>query len=153
MQSLHLITPSQAETLCREIIAELPEWFGIPSANEHYAKGCLERTSFAVKTDQEYTGMLTLEFPFANNANIFWMGVKRAYQGHQVGTALLNAAIQHCTDKGISSLTVETLSPMQQDPNYLKTYHFYEKVGFKPLFELKPYGPDLLMCYMQLNIR
>jgi len=153
MQQPQLIEPILAESLCREITADLPEWFGIPIANEHYAKGCLERTSFAIKEDQGFIGMLTLEFPFVNNANIFWMGVKRAYQGQQVGTRSINAALEYCTKQGATSLTVETLSPKHQDPHYLKTYQFYEKMGFKPLFELKPYGPELLMCYMQMNIR
>ena len=28
-----------ADALCREITADLPEYFGIPEANEHYAAG------------------------------------------------------------------------------------------------------------------
>ena len=92
MPTPHILLPQQAESLCREITADLLKWFGIPIANEYYAKGCLGSTSFAIKEDQGFIGMLTLEFPFVNNANIFWMGVKRAYQGQQVGTRLIIAS-------------------------------------------------------------
>ncbi len=60
---------------------------------------------------------------------------------------------KYCAENGCESITVETLSPKQNDPHYLKTYQFYEKSGFKPLFELSPYGPELLMCYMLKRIK
>ncbi len=145
---IQIILPKVAEQLCRDLASGLPEWFGIASANERYAKGCLERTSFAAKSDNEFMGMITLEFPFPNNANIYWMAVKRKYHGKNIGHQLVEAAQKYCLGRGCQSITVETLSPKQKDPHYLKTYQFYEKCGFKPLFELNPYGPDLLMCYM-----
>lgn len=152
MQNSELVPPQQAEKICREITADLPEWFGIPLANERYANGCLERTSIAIKESENYIGLLVLEFPFNNNANIFWMGVKKKYHGQKVGTQLLKAAIEYCKKEGAKSITVETLSPKHQDPHYLNTYLFYEKNGFVPLFELKPFGPELLMCYMHKNV-
>ena len=45
-------------------------------------------------------------------------------------------------------MTVETLSPKEQDPNYAKTYRFYCRHGFLPLFELSPYGPEFKMVYL-----
>lgn len=145
---IQIIDPSLAEKLCRTLAAGLPEWFGIPEANERYAKGCTERTSLAVKLDDNYIGMITLEFPFPNNANIYWMAVNKKYQGQNIGSQLLKAAEKYCVENGFKTITVETLSPKQKDPHYLQTYRFYEKNKFKPLFELNPYGPELLMCYM-----
>lgn len=145
---VQIIEPSKAEKICRDLTAGLPEWFGNPDANERYAKGCAERTSFAAMLDNNYIGMITLEFPFNNNANIYWMAVNRNYHGQNIGLELLLAAQRYCAENGCDSITVETLSPKENDPNYLKTYHFYEKNGFVPLFELSPYGPDFLMCYM-----
>lgn len=151
--TVQIITPSMAEKICRELSAGLPEWFGIPEANERYAKGCAERTSFAAMLDNSYIGMITLEFPFKNNANIYWMAVNRKYHDQNIGVELLQAAERYCAENAYDSITVETLSPKQNDPNYLKTYRFYEKNGFKPLFELSPYGPELLMCYMIKSIK
>lgn len=150
--SIEFVESTAAEKICRDIIDDLPEYFGIPKANERYAKGMLERISLAAKTNDEYIGLLTLEFPFNNNANIYWMAVKRAYQGKGIGNSLIKKAESYCHDKGYQSMTVETLSPKNSDKNYLKTYHFYEKSGFKPLFELNTYGPEFLMIYMQKSL-
>lgn len=150
--AIEIIEPVIAEKICRQLTLGLSEWFGIPEANERYAKGCLSRTSFAAFLNNKYIGLVVLEFPFPNNANIYWMAVDKAYHNQKIGQQLLQAAENYCFEQNILSLTVETLSPNQNDSFYLKTYQFYEKYGFKPLFELQPYGPALLMCYLQKPI-
>jgi GNAT superfamily N-acetyltransferase len=146
---VELVSPTIARELCRDISHDLPEYFGIPEAIERYANGMLECTSFAIKDRGNHIGLLALEFPFRNNANIYWMAVKRAYHDKGIGSLLINTATTYCIDNGYNSITVETLSPKSNDVNYLKTYHFYEKSGFQPLFELHTHGPDFLMVYMQ----
>jgi GNAT superfamily N-acetyltransferase len=146
------IDPMIAEIICRDITADLPEYFGIPEANERYAKGMLEHVSFSASIDNKYVGLLTLESPFSNNANIYWMAVKRNYQGMNIGSLLVEKAENYCREKDYMTLTVETLSPKNEDENYLKTYQFYEKCGFNPLFELNTYGPEFLMVYLQKTL-
>jgi GNAT superfamily N-acetyltransferase len=146
--SIEKVEPSQAARICHSIAATLPEWFGIPEANDRYEKGCLERESFAAKHGDEFIGLIVFEFPFPNNANIYWMAVDKAHHRQNVGTELFRVVEDHCRALGCGSITVETLSPNQSDANYLKTYRFYERCGFKPLFELRPYGPENLMVYM-----
>ena len=146
---LELVEPATAEKICRDITRDLPEFFGIPEANERYAKGMLERVSFAAKDNANYLGLLTLEFPFSKNANIYWMAVRNSYQGKGIGSSLFREAENYCREKAYQSITVETLSPKNGDKSYLRTYQFYEKIGFQPLFELNTYGPEFLMIYMQ----
>lgn len=143
------IEPTLAEKICRDITADLPDYFGIPEANERYAKGMRERVSFAANIDTQYVGLITIEFPFTNNANIYWMAVKKKYQRVNVGTSLIQYAVEYCRGKNCISLSVETLSPKNENEDYLKTYRFYEKRQFKPLFELPTYGTDFLMIYLQ----
>ena len=50
-------------------------------------------------------------------------------------------------------MTVETLSPTENDPNYIKTYNFYRNNDFLPLFELHTYGPDFKMVYLYKILR
>ncbi len=146
------IDPLMAEKACRQLTASLPEWFGIPEANERYAKGCLERTSFCAKLENNFVGLIVLEFPFPNNANIYWMAVDKSFHHQGVGTQLLQIAQNYCFEQKVNTITVETLSPKHHDPHYLKTYQFYERNGFKPLFELMTYGPDHIMCYLEKNV-
>jgi GNAT superfamily N-acetyltransferase len=147
------VQPEEAEKLCRKIMATLPEWFGQPEANESYANGTLERVTLVAKNELEKpVGMITLEFPFANNSHIYWVAVKKDYHGKGIGTKLMVAAEEYCRSHGCASLTVKTISTKNSDVYYLKTMHYFLKCGFKPLFELPTQGPDSLMVYLHKNI-
>lgn len=146
--AVELISPELAETLCRAITADLPEYFGLPECNEHYAKGVRSRTNFAAKFEDAYVGILSLDFPYPENGNIYWMGVARSHHSKGIGTALLAKAAEHVKSQGGKTISVETLSPAESDENYLKTYRFYETRGFLPLFDLKPVGYTFTMVYM-----
>lgn len=95
--------------------------------------------------------LISLEMPFPNNANIYWMAVKKEYHGQGIGCSLLKYAEAYCLKKQCASMTVETLSPAEKDPNYIKTYAFYQRNGFEPLFELNTYGPDFKWCIYTRN--
>lgn len=93
-------------------------------------------------------GMISLEFPFENAANIYWMGVRKDWHHKGVGKVLLHHAEAICLERHVYSMSVETLSPKENDNGYLNTFKFYTKAGFKPLFELNTYGPEYLMVYL-----
>lgn len=142
------LSPNEAERACRKISASLPEWFGIPEANERYAEGVRTRLALGYLVNNICVGMISLEFPFENSANIYWMGVNNDWHFHGIGKALLRFAEIICLKREVYSISVETLSPKENDDNYLKTYRFYTNKGFRPLFELNTYGPEYLMVYL-----
>lgn len=153
--TINLLNADEAEKACREITHSLPEYFGIPEANERYAKGVKKLPTFGAKLNDIWVGLISCEMPFPNNVNIFWMAVRKEYHGHGIGSALLKYAEDYYSKQQCASITVETLSPREKDPNYLKTYDFYLRNGFNPLFELNTYGSDFKMVYLykQLNIK
>lgn len=51
MIHIEKITGELAQSLCQTITMDLPEYFGFPEANEHYAIGVKTRTNFAAKDD------------------------------------------------------------------------------------------------------
>lgn len=142
------ISSDISEKLCRKIIADLPEYFGLPECNEEYAKGVRSRINFAIAEKENFIGLLSLDFPYPTNSNIYWMGILRKYQSMGLGQLLLNQAVAFAKGKSAKTMTVETLAPFESDANYRKTYEFYAKVGFKPLFNLKPKGYEWNMVYM-----
>ena len=148
MTSIEPISPQEAEGLCRTLTAALPEYFGLPECNEVYAQGVRSRKNLAAKIDGRMVGLLSLEFPDPQSGSIDWMAVAPDCQGQGVGQKLVEAASTLALEAGATTLTVETLSPQEADPHYLKTYHFYERVGFEPLFNLKPEGYAWTMVYM-----
>ena len=149
---IELISPQVAEALCRQITTDLPEYFGLPECNEHYALGVHSRINFAAKSARQYIGLLSIDFPYPQNGNIYWMGVFSEYHGQGIGHALINEASHYAQQHGASTMTVETLAPAEADENYLKTYHFYKNLGFSPLFNLKPMCYEWNMVYMARNI-
>jgi hypothetical protein len=58
MMQIEEINSDQAEILCRKITEDLPEYFGIPSANEQYLKGVYSCTNIAVKNDNQLLGLI-----------------------------------------------------------------------------------------------
>lgn len=145
---IEIVDQNQAETLCRRITQDLPKYFGIPSANEAYFKGVRDCRNFAAKIDGQYAGLLSLNFPYVNNCNIYWMAVLSEFQSKGIGHQLIEAACRLARKLYAHSMTVETLAPDQADENYLKTWRFYQSAGFKPLFNLKPEGYEWKMVYM-----
>ena len=146
------ISSEIAQTLCRQITADLPEYFGLPDCNEHYALGVCSRINFAAIAEEKYVGLLSLDFPYPANSNIYWMGVLRAFQGQKIGHSLIQEAVHYAKQQGAITMTVETLAPAESDANYLKTYSFYKNIGFNPLLNLKPTGYEWNMVYMALSL-
>jgi Xaa-Pro aminopeptidase len=143
------ISSDDASNLCKSIMNTLPEYFGIPNANERYIEGVKSNYNFAAKVDNNYCGMISVELTHQANANIYWLGVDK--QGIGVATQLINHIVKFAIKKGIKTLTVETPSPDEADDNYLKTYNFYESSGFTHVFSLKPEGYNHEMAYMVMS--
>jgi GNAT superfamily N-acetyltransferase len=148
MIKIETITPDLAEGLCRKITVDLPEYFGLPEVNEHYAVGVRSRLNLAACIGEEYVGLISIDFPYPENANIYWMGILRGYHRTGIGKLLSDEAFKQAKNRGAKTISVETLSPEETDENYLKTYQFYKSLGFAPLSNLKPQGYEWNMVYM-----
>ena len=148
MIKIKAIAPDLAEGLCRKITVDLPEYFGLPEVNEHYAIGVCSRLNLAARVGEEYVGLISIDFPYPENANIYWMGVLQDYHRAGIGKILSYEAFKQAKNRGAKTISVETLSPEETDENYLKTYNFYRSLGFAPLFNLKPEGYEWNMVYM-----
>ena len=146
--SIEEINPDQAETLCRSITNDLPEYFGISSANEQYFAGVRSCRNLAAKINGQYVGLISLNFPYPNNINIYWMAISKDHQAKGIGRQLMVEACKFAKKQNANSITVETLSPVESDENYLKTYRFYQSSGFNPLINIKPDGYEWNMVYM-----
>ncbi|MBP9694080.1 MAG: GNAT family N-acetyltransferase [Alphaproteobacteria bacterium] len=146
--TVDIISSNLASKLCRKITADLPEYFGLPEVNKHYAIGVGTGINFAAKVGNDYIGLMSIDFPYPENANIYWMGIFKQYHRQSIGKILLSKAFIYAKERGAKTISVETLSPQEADENYLKTYQFYKTLGFSPLFNLKPEGYEWNMVYM-----
>ncbi|RYE06328.1 MAG: N-acetyltransferase [Rickettsiaceae bacterium] len=146
------LCPDIAQQLCRDITQDLPQYFGLPQINEHYAIGISSCTNLVAKIATEYVGLIALNFPYPNNMNIYWLAIFRNFHSQGIGSKLIQSAYDIAKEKRATTMTVETLAASQADANYLKTYQFYQHNGFYPLFDLKPQNYEFDMVYMIKNI-
>lgn len=121
--------------ICRAILGELPNWFGIPEAVDHYVELANRSLTVVASAGEEDVGFLTLlgHGPFA--AEIYVMGVRPAYHRRGIGRRLVARAEELASDRGAEFLQVKTLSERRAEPFYAATRGFYLSCGFRPLEE------------------
>jgi ribosomal protein S18 acetylase RimI-like enzyme len=114
---------------CRDVLDDLPEWFGIPDSKAAYIAASSDMPMLGWCDEREFAGFLSLKHtPFA--AEVCVIGVKRRFHRQGIGRALIDAAVQSCGWEGVRFLTVKTLAPSNPDPHYEATRKFYRAVGF-----------------------
>jgi GNAT superfamily N-acetyltransferase len=125
--------PAERSRICRQILADLPGWFGLPESNARYEREVADLPTFAVGDD----AFLSLKLHSPEAAEVYVMGVRRELHGRGLGTALLEAAEEHLRNRGLTYLQVKTLGPSHPSEGYAQTRRFYLSRGFAPLEELR----------------
>jgi ribosomal protein S18 acetylase RimI-like enzyme len=136
-------------SVCREILASLPGWFGIPESNAAYARDVETLPMFGAVENGILIGFLAIKQHTPYACEIHVMGVRAGRHRNGAGRALVNAAQAYARGKGARFLTVKTRSDSAPDPNYLKTLAFYVAMGFVPIEEFptlwNPENPALML--------
>jgi GNAT superfamily N-acetyltransferase len=124
------------ELICGKVLMSLPQWFGIRSAREGYARFAARAPMLGAKVDEQIVGYAALSEHFGINCEIHSMGVEPSWHRRGIGRALINATIQWSAERGFKYVTVKTLSEKHKDQHYAKTRRFYLEMGFLPFEEL-----------------
>jgi GNAT superfamily N-acetyltransferase len=135
--------------VCREILAALPQWFGIPEANESYIAFVDGHDSWLATADGAAVGVVAGQCHFPETAEIELLAVLPDWHRHGVGRALVCAFEAHHRSNGVQMLEVKTLGPSNPDEGYARTRAFYTGIGFVPIEELNLWAPDnpaLILC-------
>lgn len=142
------VVRAQDPEAVRAILAALPDWFGIPSANEHYVRAAAEKTSYLARVDGAVVGAALVDRHFPQTGEIHLIAVRPEHHGSGVGSALLSAVESDLRADGAALLEVKTVGASFEDPGYAATRAFYAARGFLPLEEMTDYdwdGPTLIM--------
>ena len=136
--------------ICREVLEALPEWFGIPTSIESFVAAVNELPMLACFDPAgDVVGFISVKTHTPVAAEVYVMGVKRPWHRRGIGRALIEGVVQLAMSQGIQFLTVKTLSPLTDDPNYARTRLFYEAVGFLPIEEFPTlWGPENPCIFM-----
>lgn len=129
--NIYLETDPQTKAkISSEILADLPEWFGLPESTAEYIANSQKLPMFVAATDTQAVGFLTLRTTSQKTAEIDCMGLLKKYHQQGIGQKLIVAAMKWCRQNRIDFLQVKTLADTHPDENYAKTRKFYQKAGF-----------------------
>ena len=78
--------------ITRAVLEALPEWFGIPEAREEYIEKSAGRLFWCAYEDGQAVGFLYLNETGKATAELYVMGILKAYQRKGIGRLLFDAA-------------------------------------------------------------
>jgi ribosomal protein S18 acetylase RimI-like enzyme len=137
--------------ICGEVLATIPQWFGIDEANQNYIIKIESQPMFVAEADGKVAGFLGLEIHNQYSAEIYVMGIKPEYHRKGIGTKLIKVAEKYLRRKKIEYLQVKTLGSSHPDENYKKTRLFYLAVGFRPIEEFENFWFNEIPCLMLMK--
>jgi GNAT superfamily N-acetyltransferase len=132
----------------RDILASVPEWFGIPEANAHYVDDAGRLPSYLAVDGHEVVGVSLLTEHFPQSRELHLIAVRRDRHRQGIGKALLAAVEEDLRADGVRILEVHTLGPSDTDEGYARTREFYLAQGFVAMNELQRIdwdGPTLIL--------
>jgi GNAT superfamily N-acetyltransferase len=139
-----------AGAICRSILDQLPQWFGLPQSNADYARLADEGPAWLAVEDGEVVGVMLLKPHFERTVEIYLLAVVPARHRAGVGRALVAQAEVWARGRGATFLTVKTRGPSKPYEPYERTRAFYQAMGFIALEEFTelwdPQNPALMMA-------
>lgn len=121
--------------ICKTILEELPEHFGLEQAINDYIEGVRDKFFISVRIYDTPVGFTALKEHNEYTSEVYVMGILEEFQGRGIGKRLIEEVETHLKSQGKEYLTVKTLGPSHPDEGYKKTRAFYRSVGFLPLEE------------------
>lgn len=127
-----IVDIKEKEKILREILNDLPEWFGMPESTEEYITDSQDKPFIACFMDNEAVGFVVLNATSEDCADIFVMGIKKNYHRMGIGTKLNDAYEELAKKLGYTYSQVKTVQSGHYK-EYDITNNFYKSVGYKEL--------------------
>lgn len=124
--------PEQRAAIARQVLENLPDWFGIQESREAYIRESRTQPFWADIADGAARGFLTLKETSPHTAELAVMGVLPQYHRQGIGRALFDAFRQYARTAGYTFLQVKTVREGCY-ASYDRTNAFYKSLGFQEL--------------------
>jgi GNAT superfamily N-acetyltransferase len=132
----------------REILASLPEWFGIPEATASYVEDAGRVPSYLAVDGDDVVGLALINEHFPQSRELHLIAVRRDRHREGIGRLLLDAIESDLRESGVRILEVHTVGPSSESGEYARTREFYLATGFVAMNELRRIdwnGPTLIL--------
>lgn len=120
------------EQISREILSDLPEWFGLIQGRENYIKSSISMPFISAYVDDKPQGFIVLNSTSPDSCEIFVMGVKKKYQKKGIGKMLIKTYENLARSHGYTYSHVKTVQSGYYD-EYDKTNKFYQAMNYSEL--------------------
>lgn len=128
----HVMDKVQKKEIAAEVLADLPEWFGLPESTKEYIDNSQEMSFWATEENGKMVGFLALKETSPHTVEIYVMGIRKHYHRGGIGTELFEAAHTYAKEQGYSYLQVKTVQEGHYE-EYDRTSAFYKRMGFREL--------------------
>lgn len=133
MRGIRLIeNEEEKRAISSAVLADLPEWFGIPEYTREYIDESAKMPFWASFTEDEPTGFIALKQTSRHTAEIFVMGVQKRFHRQGIGRELFSAFYAYAKEQGYAFLQVKTVDEGHYK-EYDQTRLYYESMGFRRL--------------------
>lgn len=126
-----VLNPTKKEHIVKEVLADLPEWFGLPESTEEYILQARDLPLWVAQEDEKILRFITFKKTSESTCEIHCMGVKKANHGEGIGKRLFKAFETFSKEK-YEYIQVKTVDEGHYK-EYDQTISFYQSLGFKKL--------------------
>lgn len=124
--------PEEREAAAASVLADLPDWFGLPDSTAEYVRVSRGLPFWAAVEDGKAVGFAALKETAPKAGEIYVMGVRPGLHRAGVGRRLFGALYRCAKERGYAFLQVKTVQEGRY-PEYDRTNAFYRAVGFTEL--------------------
>ena len=126
----------QKEIIARDVLSNLPEWFGLPESTIEYINCSKDLPFWANFEENQATGFIVLKEISPYTVELYVMGVLKEFHRKKIGRDLFKACYDYAKEHGYLYMQVKTVKEGCYK-EYDKTSAFYKSLGFKE-FECFP---------------
>lgn len=127
-----ITAPDRKSRIAREVLEDLPEWFGIEESREEYIRESANMPFVAGFSGGDPVGFMALKETSPYTAEIYVCGVKKRFHRQQAGSVMFSMLRDEAKKRGYEFLQVKTVAA-GCCREYDATRTFYERMGFRAL--------------------
>lgn len=143
--------PDRRAAIAQEVLATLPDWFGLPESTAAYVRACRGCPLWAeVDETGQVLGFISLKATSPYAGEIHVMGIKPAYHRQGIGKRLYEALRTYAISQGMEYLQVKTVQEGRYD-EYDCTNAFYRALGFRELECLPTLWDECNPCQLYIQ--
>ncbi|WP_426350309.1 GNAT family N-acetyltransferase [Alloiococcus sp. CFN-8] len=120
----------QKEQISRKVLADLPDWFGIPESTEEYISCSKDMPFWADIEEEEIRGFIALKETSPYTLELYVMGVLKEFHRNKIGKSLFQCCHNYAKEQGYLYMQVKTVKEGCYE-EYDRTIAFYKSLGFK----------------------